>query len=54
MEVSLKPNSEYKEIQNLYKAGFTNEQIVALAQFICAVQNQDFHLVNKEFEHLLP
>ena len=41
-EVSLKPTSEYKEIQDLYRAGLTCEQVLAIAKFIVAILNQDF------------
>lgn len=42
MDISLKEDSIYKEVQNLYASGFSYEQILAIANFIVAIQNCRF------------
>ncbi len=42
MDISLKEDSIYKEVQNLYTSGFFYEQILAIANFIVAIQNRRF------------
>ena len=41
-DISLAPTSEYKEIRDLYEAGFTYEQVLAIGQLICALMNRNF------------
>ena len=41
-DISLAPTSKYKEIQDLYEAGFTYEQVLAIVKLICALMNRDF------------
>lgn len=53
--IKLTPDSKCKEIRDLYGAGFTEEQIDALAKFIvsCCL-NKEFHEIideNDEFEN---
>ena len=40
--ISLKSDSPFKEVQNMYESGFTYKQIVSIAQFLVAISNGHF------------
>ncbi len=44
--ISLLKDSEYKQVQDLYKAGFTYEQIEALTKFLVAYTTKNFTKIN--------
>ena len=44
--ISLQKDSEYKQVQDLYKASFTFEQIEALVKFLIAFETKNFTKVN--------
>lgn len=47
MEISFKPDSPYEEIQALYKAGFSYEEVQAMIGLYCALVNRNFHLTDE-------